>query len=95
MRKVLSSRICASWKNGHTANNSYLVRQTHCKTDLSKDCKRLRVLIFVHVLQLGAAAPPKPFRYFEHSKTNGCKKLVRSDLRPRFANGAQSPPAVS
>ena len=51
IRNVLSSRICALWENRHTANNSYLAMQTHCKTERSKGCKRLRVLIVVPVLQ--------------------------------------------
>ena len=55
VRDLLSSRIFASWKNRHTANDNYLVMQTHRKTDRSKGCKRLRVLVFVHVLQIRGA----------------------------------------
>ena len=82
VRNVLSSRLCTSWKTRHTANNSYLVMQAHCKTNRSKGCKKLRVLIFV-------AAPPQPPCYFVIAKTNSWQKLVRSDLRPCCAKGAQ------
>ena len=57
LRNVLSSRICASRKS------------RYCKTDPSKGCKKLRVLIFVHVLQIGVWLPPNPPRYFVVAKT--------------------------
>ena len=83
IRNVLSSRICALWENRHTANNSYLAMQTHCKTERSKGCKRLRVLIVVPVLQMGSCLLKHTVsRRLSHTS---CNLVRRSRSNPQAA----------
>ena len=96
--KWSSWKVRNVWKNMHTANNSYLVLWTHCKTDRSKGCNRLRVLILIFFCKGGGAgrAPPQPPVTSQLPKQTAARSLcvlIFDHVSQMAPNPA--PPAVS